>query len=103
MIILVFFNFNFKNKLYTVFYFSCSSLINKFTLHERQGNFYLPYMVLSHAFNISVILFVGQVAVTLLRVIYAVDYQLYAIEVNENEEEHEFEVEDGHIVKERTL
>ncbi|XP_066258578.1 uncharacterized protein [Euwallacea similis] len=83
---------------------SCSPLLNKFTLHERQGNFYLPYLVLSHAFNVTVILFVGQVIVTFLRVIYAVDYQLYAIEINGDDEEgREFEVEDGQIVKERAL
>ncbi|XP_066143947.1 uncharacterized protein [Euwallacea fornicatus] len=83
---------------------SCSPLLNKFTLHERQGNFYLPYLVLSHAFNVTVVLFVGQVLVTFLRVIYAVDYQLYALEINEDDEEdRKFEVEDGQIVQERAL
>ncbi|CAG9760869.1 unnamed protein product [Ceutorhynchus assimilis] len=85
---------------------SCSSVINKFTIHERQGNFYLPYVVLSYTFNVTVILFVGQIIVTFLRIIYAVDYQLYALEVDENTEEedrHNFDVEDGQIVRERTL
>ncbi|XP_050297195.1 uncharacterized protein LOC126736724 [Anthonomus grandis grandis] len=77
---------------------SCSSLINKFTLHERQGNFYLPYIVLANAFNITVILFLGQLIVTILRVVYAVDYQLYATELPEDDEEPVIEVEDGRVV-----
>lgn len=78
---------------------SCSPVINHFTLHERQGNFYLPYLVLAHVFNITIILFAGQILVTVIRVIYAVDYQLYELEFEHVEEERKLEVEDGKIVE----
>lgn len=54
----------------------CNSLINNFTLHERQVNFYLPYFVLIHTFDLTIVFFGCQILVTLLRIAYAVDYQL---------------------------
>ncbi|ENN79483.1 hypothetical protein HUJ04_013246 [Dendroctonus ponderosae] len=71
---------------------SCSSSINLFTIHERQRDFYTPYLVLAHAFNIAIILITGQLVLTLLRVIYAVDYQLYALEAREDRLELEGEI-----------
>ncbi|KAL1501993.1 hypothetical protein ABEB36_007208 [Hypothenemus hampei] len=64
---------------------SCSPLLNRFTLHERQKNFYLPYMVLTYSLNITIILFVCQLVVTTSRVLYAVDFQLYALDIDEDD------------------
>lgn len=50
-------------------------------------------------FNITIILFAGQILVTVIRVIYAVDYQLYELEFEHVEEERKLEVEDGKIVE----